>query len=66
MANQTKNWLIYSGMAIEMFAIIGVFSFVGVQIDQRTHTSPLFTLILILFGLALAFYLIFKQLNQLK
>ncbi|MEZ5054875.1 MAG: AtpZ/AtpI family protein [Chitinophagales bacterium] len=61
-----NKWLIYSGMALEMFAIIGVFTWLGILIDKKWQLSPLFTLVFLLFGLCISFYLIFKQINKFK
>lgn len=61
---ENNKWLVYSGMAFEMFAIIGIFTAVGYFIDKKLTTSPLLTLILLFVGTALAFFRIYKQLMK--
>ncbi|MCB0508868.1 MAG: AtpZ/AtpI family protein [Chitinophagales bacterium] len=66
MNNSYKKWLLYSGMAIEMFVVIGICTALGVYVDKKCNLSPVFTLTFLLLGMALTFYHIYKQLNQLK
>jgi F0F1-type ATP synthase assembly protein I len=56
-----KNWLTYSSMAFEMFAIIGILTASGFFLDKRIQTTPAFTILLLIIGLIAAFYRIFKQ-----
>jgi F0F1-type ATP synthase assembly protein I len=52
----------YSGMAVQMLVIIllGVFS--GYRIDLWLHTKPVFTVILSLLSVALAIYIVTRDL----
>jgi F0F1-type ATP synthase assembly protein I len=59
-----KNWLIYSGMAFEMFGTIGVVTALGWFLDKKLHTAPVLVIIFLFIGLILAFYRIFKQLKS--
>ncbi len=52
----------YSGMAFEMIAIIGLSTYGGIKIDERAGTSPLFTVILSLTGVAAAIYIVIRDL----
>jgi F0F1-type ATP synthase assembly protein I len=61
--NKTNNWLAYSGMAFEMFAIIGVFAAAGYFLDKKLQTTPLLLIILLMIGSGIAFYRIYKQLS---
>ncbi len=56
-----KNWLTYSGMAFEFFAIIGVFTALGFFLDKKLSISPILVIVFLLIGLAASFYRIFKQ-----
>ena len=65
--NQSNNYIKYSALAFQMFAIIGIFTFIGYKIDEsRTGKTPLFTAFLSVFGVAAALYLVFKGLNKNK
>jgi len=48
-------------MAFEMFAIIGLFAAAGYFLDGRLNTAPVLLILLLLLGLAIAFYRIYKQ-----
>lgn len=61
--NKTNNWLAYSGMAFEMFAIIGIFAAAGYFLDKKLQTTPLLLIILLMIGSGIAFYRIYKQLS---
>jgi F0F1-type ATP synthase assembly protein I len=56
-----RNWLSYSGMAFELFAIIGIFTALGYFLDKRLNTNPILLIIFLLIGLAAGFYRILKQ-----
>ena len=59
--NDAKNWLTYSGMAFEFFAIIGVFTALGFFLDKKLNISPILVIIFLLVGLVASFYRVFKQ-----
>ena len=46
--NKTNNWLAYSGMAFEMFAIIGIFAAAGYFLDKKLLTTPFLLIILLM------------------
>ena len=62
--NNAGNWLSYSGMAFELFAIIGVFTATGFFLDKKFATKPILVIIFLLIGLAASFYRIFKQFTK--
>jgi len=49
-------------MAFEMIVIIGGTTWGGVKLDELADTKPLFTVILSLFGVAAAIYIVIKGL----
>lgn len=60
--NRLKKWAKYSGMAVEMMAIIAVGTIVGYKIDERNKSDfPLWTLILSLVAVFAALYLIIRN-----
>ncbi len=58
-----SNWILYSGMAFEMFAIIGIFAAAGYFLDKKLLTTPFLLIILLMIGSGIAFYRIYKQLS---
>jgi F0F1-type ATP synthase assembly protein I len=60
---KTSNWIIYSGMVFEMFAIIGIFGAIGYFLDKKLQISPVLLIIMLLSGLSVAFYRIYKQIS---
>lgn len=56
-----KSYLHYSGMGFQMAAIIGLGTYGGWWIDQRTGWEfPLFTIVLSLGSIAMALYFLFR------
>ncbi len=51
-----RNWMKYSGMAVQMVGIILVFVFAGTYLDQWLATDPWLTLVMSLLGVAAALY----------
>ena len=51
----------YSNLAFEMGAVIALGVFGGVKLDKWLDTSPLFTIVLSLAGIAVALYLIIRS-----
>jgi F0F1-type ATP synthase assembly protein I len=65
--NSSNNpYLKLSSAAIQMAAVIGGFTWLGTWLDQKFHTSSLFTIILALFGVGIGLYLIIKEVNALN
>ncbi|HMW12236.1 MAG TPA: AtpZ/AtpI family protein [Chitinophagales bacterium] len=58
-----SSWLVYSGMAFEMFAVMGIFSVIGFYLDTKMATSPFLLITFVLLGLFISFYHIYKQLK---
>lgn len=55
------QYAVYSNLAFEMGAIIVLGVFGGVKLDKLLHTSPLFTVICSLTGIAVSLYLIIRS-----
>lgn len=52
----------FSGIGIQMGAIIALFSWLGNYLDKRQHTSsPWFTIALSLFGVAAALVIVIRE-----
>lgn len=61
---QLNNYGRYSGIAFQMVAIIGVFSYAGYLLDSWFSTKdPLFTAFMALAGIAIAIYQIIRQVS---
>lgn len=55
----------YSGIAFEMLVIIGGGTWAGYEIDEsRPQEFPLFTVVLSLFSVFVALYLVIKQVTN--
>jgi F0F1-type ATP synthase assembly protein I len=62
---QPQNFAKYTGIAFQMLAIIGLFIFIGYQIDQsQARSKPIFTAILGLLGVVLSLYQVIRLLNK--
>ncbi len=58
-----RNYARYSGLAFEMLGIIFLGTFAGVKIDARmSNDIPVFTIILSLFSVVAALYIVLKDL----
>ena len=58
----TSNYLKYSGLAFEMLAIILLFTYGGIKLDQWIAPSfPVFTLALSILGVSLGVYVGLKD-----
>lgn len=54
----------YSALGFQMIGIIGAFTFAGYKLDEsQNNTTPIYTAILSLAGVAIALYFIFKGLK---
>jgi len=61
----TKNYAKYTGIVFQMIAIIGVFAFIGLQLDTHFKNSPQWiTAIACILGVVLSLYLTIKQLSK--
>lgn len=60
------SYAYYSNMAVEMGVIIALGVFGGIKMDKWLNTSPLFTVVLSLAGVAIAMYVIIKTLSPKK
>lgn len=61
------NVSIYAGMGFQMIVIIGLFTFAGYKIDQKTTAKlPIYTAILSLVGVFASLYLIIRSLKSLN
>ena len=60
--DQLNTYLKYSGMAFQMGATIGIGTWAGVELDDwMQFETPVFTLILSLFSVIAALYLVLKD-----
>lgn len=60
-----KNYAQYAGMGFQMIVIIGLFTFIGYQIDESREASvPLFTAIFSVLGVGIALYQVIKTLTK--
>ena len=55
------QYAVYTNLAFEMGAVIALGVFGGIKLDKLLNTSPLFTLICSLAGIALSLYLIIRS-----
>lgn len=59
------NYAKYSGIGIQMIAIIGIFSFTGYKIDQYAgHQTQWVTALLSLTGVFVSLYIVIKSLKS--
>jgi len=64
---QLKNAAILSGIAIQMGVTIYLFALLGKWLDGRYNQGEkLYTIITTLAGVAIAFYVVLKQVNRIK
>ena len=62
---QTSNLAKFTGIAFQMVAIIGIFSFAGYKIDQSAgHQTKWVTAILSLAGVFIALYMVIRSIKQ--
>ncbi|UEG54310.1 AtpZ/AtpI family protein [Mucilaginibacter daejeonensis] len=65
MNKPVNNYIKYTGIAFQMIAIIGVFSFAGYYIDQKArHDVQWVTAILSLTGVLISLYLVIRSLKD--
>jgi hypothetical protein len=64
---EVNNFAKYSGMAFQMLATIGLFTFIGYQIDKnRKSDQPLFTALLGFLGVVVSLYMTIRSLTKNK
>ncbi len=62
--NEANSIAKYGGVAFQMIAVIGVFSYIGYRIDKTAgHTTQWVTAVLALIGVFIAMYIVFKSLK---
>src|SRR5690554_819838 len=60
-----KDYAVYSGIAFQMIAIIGLGAFVGVRLDNYLETSkPWFTTFITLVAVLIAMYFAIRQITS--
>jgi len=63
--NNLSKYAYYSGMGFQMIAIIGVFTFIGMKIDEKRQSDkPIFTALLSLLGVCVSLYSVIKSVNK--
>lgn len=65
--NQRNKWIALINIPIQMGVIIFLFSYLGTWLDEN-HASPkvYYSKILIMVGVALALYNVFRQVNEIN
>jgi hypothetical protein len=62
---QATNFAKYTGMAFQMLATIGLFTFVGYQIDKKYKgPQPVFTALLSFVGVVISLYMAIRSLTK--
>jgi hypothetical protein len=60
-----NNYAKFTGIAFQMIAVIGIFTYAGYKIDEAAHhTTKWFTAILSLTGVLVSIYIIIKSLKN--
>lgn len=63
--NALTKYAYYSGLGFQMIAIIGVFTFIGVKVDEKMENDkPIFTALLSLLGVCVSLYSVIKSVNK--
>jgi len=58
---EARNWMKYSGMAVQMIGVLLAFVFAGKYLDQWLGTDPWLTLVMSLLGIGSALYVSLKD-----
>ncbi len=61
-----NNLLKFSTLGIEFATTVLVFVFIGLFLDKKLNTLPLFTLLLMFFGFGSAVYLLYKASKRMQ
>jgi len=64
--NPLRVYAVFSGIAIQMLAIIGGFAYLGTWLDAKYNTDKLITAIGVLAGVGLSLYLVLVQLKRIN
>ena len=63
--DEGNAYLKYSGMAFQMIAVIGVFTYVGFKIDEGAHhTTKWVTAVLSLTGVFISLYVVIRAVKN--
>jgi hypothetical protein len=63
--NGVNNIAKFSGIAFQMIAVIGIFTYGGIKIDEATHHQTKWvTAILALIGVFISLYIVIKSLKN--
>jgi ATP synthase protein I len=64
---KTKAYIRFSGLGLQMGAIIAVFTWLGTYLDDKqANKTPVWTIVLSLFGVFGAMYLVFKEVKKIN
>ncbi len=56
------DYLKYTGLGFQMLAVIGIFTWVGIKLDERsTSDTSIYTAILALLGVIVGTYIVLKE-----
>ncbi len=62
--NGLQSWIRYSSLGMEMAGAVIMPTFIGYKLDEwLENNTPWLTIVFLLFGVAGAFYLVYKQLK---
>jgi multidrug transporter EmrE-like cation transporter len=64
--NPLRAYAIFSGIAIQMLAIIGGFAWLGTWLDERYNFNKVFTAIGVLVGVGFSLYVVLIQLKRIN
>ncbi|MBB2146691.1 hypothetical protein GM921_14400 [Pedobacter sp. LMG 31464] len=64
---QANNFAKYTGIAFQMLATIGLFTFIGYKIDEHSgNTKSIYTAMLGLLGVIISLYMVIRSLTKNK
>ena len=62
-----NSYIRYSAMGFQMIVIIGLFTFAGYMIDEKSRSkTPLFTALLSVLGVVIALYVVIRSIKNIK
>ena len=65
LGKQANNFAKYTGMAFQMLATIGIFTFIGYKIDEnQTHNKSIYTALLGFLGVIISLYMAVRSLTK--